>query len=134
MSRFKLQFVTKLNLAFATLVLAVLAIAWFYQDSVKWYEHDVQRITLANDVLKGYQKLSSLTFMELNGLGESVSRGNSGDLSERRPGASALREAVSDLRQGVAEEVDFVGVGDASEELAHVVEIERLVEEIIRYQ
>jgi signal transduction histidine kinase len=132
MSRFKLQFVSKFNLAFATLMLSVLAITWFYQDSVKWYEHDVQRLTLANDVLKGYQKLSSLTFMELNALSKSVSRGNSGDLSERGPGSSALREAVSDLRQGIAKEVDFVGVGDASEELAHVVEIERLVEEIIR--
>ena len=132
MSRFKFQFVSKFNLAFATLMLAALTIAWFYHDSVKWYEHDVQRITLTSDVLQGYQKLSSLTFMELSALSDSVLLGNSSDLSERGPGASALREAVSVVRQGVAEEVALGGSGDSGEELEQVVEIERLVEEIIR--
>ncbi|MFC1695155.1 sensor histidine kinase [Pseudomonadota bacterium] len=132
MSRFKFQFVSKFNLAFAALMLAALAISWLYLDSVKWYEHDVQRITLANDVLQGYQKLSSLTFMELSALSDSILGRNSSDLSERGPGALALREAVSVVRQGVAEEVALGGGGDAGEELEHVIEIERLVEEIIR--
>ena len=132
MSRFRFQFVSKFNLAFATMTLAALAIAWFYNDSVKWYEQDVQRITLANDVLQSYQKLSGLAFMELSALNDSILPGNSSDLSERGPGASALREAVSVVRQGVTKEVEFDAGGDAGEELEHVVEIERLVEEIIR--
>ena len=113
------------------MTLAALAIAWFYNDSVKWYEQDVQRITLANDVLQSYQKLSSLTFMELSALNDSALPGSS-NLSEQGPGASALREAVSVVRQGVTKEVEFDVGGDAGEELEHVVEIERLVEEIIR--
>ncbi len=48
MLRFKLQFIRKFHLAFAILMLATLAIAWFYNESVNWYKHDVQRITLAN--------------------------------------------------------------------------------------
>ncbi|MFC1719940.1 sensor histidine kinase [Pseudomonadota bacterium] len=131
MSRFKFQFISKFRMAFTTLMLAALAIAWLYNDSVNWHEHDVQRITLANDVVQSYQKLSDLTFMELSALSDSVLQGNSGDLSERGPGASALREAVSVVRQGVAEEVAMRG-RDTGEELEQVDEIERLVEEIIR--
>jgi len=91
------------------LLLATLAIAWFYNDRIKRYKYDVQQITLANKVLHGYQQLASLTFMELAALSDRVLLGNSRDLSERGPGAAALRKAISVVRQGIAEEVAFHG-------------------------
>ena len=62
MQRFKLQFIREFNLALAMLLLAALAIAWYYNDSIKLYKHDVQQITRANNVLQGYQQLANLIF------------------------------------------------------------------------
>jgi two-component system OmpR family sensor kinase len=132
MLRFKLQFAREFHLALAMLLLATLAIAWFYNDSIKQHKDDVQQITLANNVLQGYLQLANLTFRELGGLRDKALLGESSDLTERGPGASALRSAISAVRQGIAQKVAFRKGRDESEELEQAVEIEHLVEEIIR--
>ena len=132
MVRFKLQFVREFQLALATLLLATLAIVWFYNDSIKQHKDDVQRITLANNVLQGYLQLANLSFRELGSLNDKALLGESSDLTERGPGASALRSAISAARQSIAQKVAFRKGSNESEELARAVEIERLVEEIIR--
>ena len=132
MQRFKLQFIREFHLALAMLLLATLAIAWFYNDSIKRYKHDLQQITLANKVLQSYQQLSNLTFRELAVLSDSVLLGDSNELSEQGPGASALREAISNVRRGIAEQVALRGSDDEAGEPEQAVEIENLVEEIIR--
>jgi signal transduction histidine kinase len=130
MGRLRTHFSRKLHLAFSAMLLITLALAWYFYDSVKWYEYDVQRIALANDVLQGYQQVSNLTFRELNALGESVVRGSPGGGWELN--ASTLREAISGVHQGIAAELAFARDAGNVQKLEALVEIERVVEEVIR--
>ena len=132
MARFKSQFTRKLHVAFATMLTITLALAWYFSDSVKWYQYDVERITLANNVLQGYQEVTKLTYQELNSLGESVERGDASGLTDWQTRTTTLREAISRVRQGIAAEVAFDQNASEGEELESLVEIERAVEEIIR--
>jgi two-component system OmpR family sensor kinase len=132
MARFATQFTRKLHVAFATMLLITLALAWYFSDSVRWYQYDVERIALANIVLHGYQEVSILTFQEFNDLEESVARGDISGLADWQTRATALREAISRVRQGIAAEVAFDQNASQGEELESLVEIERAVEEIIR--
>ncbi len=132
MARFATQFTRKLHVAFATMLLITLALAWYFSDSVKWYQYDVERIALANVVLHGYQEVSILTFQELNDLEESVARGDASGLADWQTRATSLRAALSRVRLGIAEEVAFDQNAGGGEELESLVEIERAVEEIIR--
>ncbi len=132
MALFTTQFTHKLYVAFATMLLITLALAWYFNDSVKWYQHDVERIALANSVLQGYLEVSNQTYQELNALGESVMRGDTSGLPDWRTRATILREAISTIRQGIAAEVAFKQNAGEGKELETLVEIERVVEEIIR--
>ena len=132
MQHFKLQFIRKSQLAFAMLMLATLAFVWIYTDRVRWHEHSMERIILANQVLQSYQALSNLVSRELGAMSEGVLTGEGNALPGPGPGALALREAVSIVRQRIVQETAFPGTGDASAKLEHVLEIERLLEEIIR--
>ncbi len=108
MELLKTRFSRKLHVAFAFLQFIILELAWYFYDSMKWYEHDVQRIAMANDVLQGYQEVSILTFRELNALGEMVVRGDADKISDRGLGAETLRQAISRLRQVFAILIDNV--------------------------
>lgn len=119
-------------MAFATLLAITMALAWYFYVSVKWYEHDVQRISMANNVLQGYQQVSILTFRELNDLGEKVVLGEIDEIEDRKLRISILRQAVSRVRQGIATVVAFDGTSYAGGDLETLVDIERVVEEIIR--
>jgi signal transduction histidine kinase len=132
MATLRTRFSRKLHVAFATLLLISMALAWYFYDTVKWYEHDVQRIALANNLLQGYQEVSRITFQQLNELGDLVSRGEAESTAEQALRDSALRNSVSRVRQGITAELAF-DRGDATGgELETLVDIERVVEEIIR--
>jgi signal transduction histidine kinase len=126
------RFSRKLHAAFATLSLVTLGLAWYFHDSVNWYRHDVQRISMANDVLQAYQQLSVLTFRELNDLGERVGSQRASDTGLAADRGPILRNAISRIRQGIAAELAFARQPGESEELEALVDIERVVEEIIR--
>lgn len=128
----KTRFSRKLHMAFAALLLVTLALAWYFYDSVTWYEHDVQRIAMANDVLQGYQQISILTFRELNELGERTVNGAAPEATDQAFRDKTLRNAVSQVRQAIAAEVAFDQNPARSEELETLVGIERVVEEVIR--
>jgi len=132
MERFKLQFIRKFHLAFAMLMLATLASVWIYNDRVNFYKQSIEQMTMANNALQGYQELFNLVSRELRAMSESVLEGDSRALSEPGLVTSVLREVVSIVRQDIAEEAAFSGNGDASTALEQVLEIERVVEEIIR--
>ena len=114
------------------MLLITLALAWYFYDSVKWYEYDVQRIAMANSVLQGYQRVSILTFSELNALGERVLGGSEEVASRQEIRDKTLRRAISKVRQGIAARLAFDQNTSQSEELEALVDIERVVEEIIR--
>jgi signal transduction histidine kinase len=132
MPRFKSQFIRELYVAFATLMLVTLAIAWYFNESVKWSQSEFQRSALTNKVLQDYQELSNLTLSELIALSNRILLGDRNGLSEQGSSPAALREALSNVREGVAAEIDLGGSayqGDGPELLD---EIERQVEEFIR--
>jgi signal transduction histidine kinase len=132
MAQIRTRFSRKLHVAFGVMLLITLCLAWYFLDSVKWYQYDVQRIAMANNVLQAYQEVAKLTFRELNDLGEAVDRGQpvGGDTAEQS--REALRLAISEVRQGIASEAAFNADASEGQELETLVEIERLVEEVIR--
>lgn len=132
MAHFRTRFTRKLHVAFGVMLLITLCLAWYFMDSVKWYQYDVQRIAMSNNVLQAYQEVSNLTFRELNALGEAVVHGEAENANEGDRSSIALRAAISRVRQGIAAEVAFDANAGEEQELEALVEIERLVEEVIR--
>ena len=131
MARFTKQFNDKLHLVFATLLLITLALAWHFYNSVQSYEYDAQRIAMADSALQGYLDVSRLTNQQLNALEDSVVSGDTGDVADWQSRSTTLREAVSRVREGFAGGGVFDQKAAKGEELESLVEIERVVEEII---
>lgn len=132
MALLKTRFSRKLHVAFAALLLITLALAWYFYDSVKWYQHDVQRIAMSNDVLQNYQQVSNLVFRDLNSLGERVMHSAVEGESDQMVREDTLRKAISRVRHGIASEVAFDGDTGEGQDLEILGDIERVVEEIIR--
>jgi signal transduction histidine kinase len=132
MKRFKLKFIRELYVAFALLLLAILAISWYFNYNVKRHRLDVQRFTLTNNILQAHQDVSNLTLRELNALSNSVLLGDASSLPPRESTASALREALSRTRHGVTAEIAFGWNTYEGGEPEFLVEIEHRVEELIR--
>lgn len=132
MALLKTRFSRKLHVAFATLLSITLALAWYFYDSVKWYQHDVQRIALSNDVLQNYQQVSTLVFRELHLLGEQVMLGVTESEAVQTVREDILRKAISRVRHGITAEVAFDGDLSEGQDLEILGDIERVVEEIIR--
>jgi len=132
MARFNLKFIRELQLAFAALMLVTLATAWYFNENVKRSGYEVQRVTLANNVMQGYLELSNLTLKELNALSDGVLLGEATSLQGRESSASALQEVISRVRHGVMAEVTFGWNTYEGGEPTFLVDIERQVEELIR--
>jgi two-component system OmpR family sensor kinase len=132
MGRLRTRFSRKLHVAFSAMLLITLALAWYFLDSVKWYEYDVQRIALANQILEAYEEVSNLTFRELNALGEKLVRGSGDSAADREATVNLLRNAVTHVRQGIAAELAFDQDASDVQKLEALEEIERVVEEVIR--
>ncbi|MDX1557182.1 MAG: hypothetical protein R3212_14225, partial [Xanthomonadales bacterium] len=58
---FSTRFSSKLFVAFGAMLLVMLALAWYFHDTVEWYEHDIGEIARTNDVLQDYQSLARQT-------------------------------------------------------------------------
>lgn len=132
MKPWKTGFNRKLHLAFGVLLVSTLGLAWYFYDSVKWYEYDVQRIALANRVLQDYLEVANLTYRELNELGESVAIGEAVSPDQWAQRMQWLRGSVSKVRMGIGEEVALEGTQQEIAELETLEDIERLVEEVLR--
>lgn len=132
MALLKTRFSRKLHVAFISLLLITLALAWYFYDSVKWYEYDVQRVSHASNILHAYQEVSSLTYRELNALSDRLAKLEVEDPVDSRLREQRLRGAIARVRQGIAAEVAFNGNIDQASGLEPLVGIDRVVEEIIR--
>jgi two-component system OmpR family sensor kinase len=132
MTRFKLKFIREIYMAFALLILAILAISWYFNENVRRHRLDVQRFTLGNNILQGYQDISNLTLRELNALSNSVLLGDASSMLNRESSTSALREALSRVRHGVASEIAYGWSTYEGGEPKFLAEIEYQVEELIR--
>ncbi|MDX1461205.1 MAG: HAMP domain-containing sensor histidine kinase [Xanthomonadales bacterium] len=132
MMKLKSRFSRKLHVVFAAMLGITLALAWYFHDSVRWYQHDMQRIALANNVLLAYRDLSKMTFEQFFELSQRVQSGQSYDQAELEFLDVRLRRSVTRVRQGIAAEVAFESSTQQSVELEALGPIERVVEEIIR--
>ena len=131
MAASKTSFSRKLHLAFGAMLIITLALAWYFYDSVQWFEYDVERITVANSVLNGHRTLSSQTAQKISLIEESVANERISDLPRWHDNVQVLRTAIIDIRHALAEENELQGTAAGSGTMDTLNEMESLVEAII---
>lgn len=111
--------------------LITLALAWYFYDSVHWFEYDVERITVANSVLNGHRIFSTQTAQKLSLIEESVDNETIGDLPRWHDNIQLIRKSISDIRLALAEENELRSDGAEAGAMDILNEMEGLVEVII---
>ncbi len=127
----KTSFSLKLHFAFGAMLVITLALAWYFYDSVQWFEYDVERVTIANSVLNGDRILAAQTAQKISMIEDSVANERIGDLARWHDNVQSLRTAIVDIRRAVSEENELHSVGTVAAEMETLNEMERLVEVII---
>lgn len=127
----KTSFSRKLHLAFGAMFIITLALAWYFYDSVQWFEYDVERITVANAVLNGQRVLSGQTTQKLSLIEESVANEAIGDLPRWHDNVRILRTTIIDIRHALGKETELQNPGAETGDVEVFNEIEGLVEAII---
>ena len=127
----KSSFSRKLHLAFGAMLIITLALAWYFYDSVHWFEYDVERITVANSVLNGHRILSTQTEQKLSLIEDSVANETIGDLPRWHDNVQVLRTSIIDIRLALAEENELRSAGVEAGAMDALNEMEGLVEAII---
>jgi two-component system OmpR family sensor kinase len=131
MAAMKTRFSRKLHVAFGVMLTVTLALSWYFYDSVKWFEFDVERITIANSVLNGHRTLSAQTSQKLSLIDESVANEAVRDLPRWHENTRVLRSAILDIRQSLEDENVLRRVDRETDEMEVLDEMEALVETII---
>jgi len=127
----KTSFSRKLYLAFGAMLVITLALAWYFYDSVKWFEYDVERITNANAVLNAHRILSEQTDLKLSLIEDSVANEAIGDLPRWHDNNQVLRATIIDIRHALSQGNELRNTGSEAGEMDILGEMESLVETII---
>jgi len=131
MSAMKTKFSRKLHVAFGAMLAITLALAWYFYDSVQWFEFDVERITIANSVLNGHRTLSAETAKKLSLIDASIASGEVGDLPRWHNNIRVLRSSIVGIRQALADENVLRRVDRDTDEMDVLNEMGSFVETII---
>jgi len=131
MAAIKTKFSRKLHLAFGTMLVITLALAWYFYDSVQWFEYDVERITIANSVLNDYRTISAQGAQKLSLIEESTDKGEISDLPRWHDIDRNLRAAIHAIRQSLIEENALQSVDQITGDQTDLDELEGLVETLI---
>ena len=131
MAAMKTRFSRKLHMAFGAMLAITLSLAWYFYDSVQWFEYDVERIALANSVLNGHKALAAQTGYKIRLIEESVSSGAVGDLQQWQDNERELRATIAQIRQAYADGNILRNAEPDSVNLELLNELENLVESII---
>lgn len=126
------RFARKLLAAFGAMLLVILALAWYFYDSVEWYEHDIQRIALGNQVLQNYQALAVQTWQAVNATDRATPETHNAQAWAIQ--ADSLRATVQAIRSGIQNEAEFREPGDADDSasrLEHLADIEQVLDQIL---
>lgn len=129
----KMRFSRKLHIAFGAMLTITLALAWYFYISVEWFEHDVERITIANSVLNGHRILSAQTEKKLSLIDESVAAGGVSDISQWQDNVRVLRATLAGIRRALDDESTLVGADSQTDEVGMLNEMEALIESFIAY-
>ncbi len=131
MTLMKTRFSRKLHLAFGAMLTITLALAWYFYDSIQWFEYDVEHITIANSVLNGHHTLSNQTAQKLSLIDDSIAAGAISDLPRWHDNTQVLRVAIIGLQQAITDKNTLRGADHETDEMAVLNEMETLVEAII---
>ena len=126
------RFARKLHAAFAAMLVVILALAWYFYDSVEWYEHDIQRIALGNQVLQNYQALAAQTWQAVNAIDRVTASDH--DAAAWEAQADSLRLLVQSIRSDIQAEAELgeTGGDDAANRLEQLADIELVLEQILQ--
>lgn len=131
MTAVKTRFSRKLHMAFGAMLAITLALAWYFYDSVQWFEYDVERIALSNSVLSGHRALAAQTEQKLGFIEESVALGAIGNLPQWQENIRVLRAIFAQIRQAITDEEALRSAEINTREIEDLDELESLVETII---
>ncbi len=131
MTASKTRFSRKLHLAFGAMLAITLALAWYFYDSVQWFEHDVERIALANSVLNSHRLLAAQTEQQLALIRKSIAAEKVADLPQWQENIHALRATIKQIRSALADRTALRGADFDRHELDDLKVLENLVENII---
>jgi len=131
MKAIKTRFSRKLNMAFGAMLVITLALAWYFYDSVQWFQYDVDRISKANALLNGHRTLSTQTEQKLNLIQDSLALGAVADLPQWQGNISALRDSIKVIKQTHVDGNLLRQAEPDNYELDELEELETLVETII---
>jgi len=131
MAVMKTRFSRKLHVAFGAMLAITLALAWYFYDSVQWFEYDVERITIANSVLNGHRTLSAQTARKLSLIDEAVASGDVSDLPAWHENVRLQRQAIIGVRSALSDENVLHRLDTETDEMLVLNEMESLVEAII---
>jgi len=95
----KTRFSRKLHIALAAMLAITLGLAWFFYDSVQWFEYDVERIALANTVLNSHRQLAAETEQKIRLIEVSVAAGQVTDFPHWQENIRSLGSSLADSRQ-----------------------------------
>ncbi len=113
------------------MLLVTLGLAWYFQDTVQWYEHDIQQIAHANDVLQNYQALARQTSGLLNDMNAAVAEGPAYDASQWPLKVQAVREVAEALRRDLGSPISDNSEQPAGAGLSSLADLERVLDQIL---
>lgn len=131
MAAIKTRFSRKLHIAFGAMLATTLALAWYFYDSVQWFEYDVERITIANSILNDYRTVAAQGAQKFSLIEESIERGEISDLPQWHEIDRSLRAAVDGIRQSLAEESALHSIDQNIDDPEALDELEVLIVKII---
>lgn len=127
----KTRFSRKLHMAFAAMLAITLGLAWFFYDSVQWFEYDVERIALANTALSGYRQLATETQQKIRLIETSVAAGKVTDFTEWQNNIRALSSSLVDIRRTYNSATALRGAEPDESKAEMLVELKAVIEAII---
>ena len=122
---------SKILLAGSVLVIVVIAMASLLYVSASRYEYHLQRNTVANQVLSGFQSISDHAYRKLNAMGQIGSQGEVGNVAARIENEQRLWDALATTRTSLNDGFALDPNSNRTEKLARLAQIESIVEEII---
>jgi len=116
------------------MLVVTLVLAWYFYDTVKWYQHDVRQIALGNQILQNYQTLTNQTWGLLNAMGEGVTAGKGANPRRWGVAAESLRRTSEAIRGDIEAEAALRGTDGAADQLKRLADIDQVINRIVGAQ
>lgn len=125
-------YTTRLHVAFATMLLITLALAWYFYNSAKWYQHDMTKVNQASQILQDYQSISDRILLMRINMEERIIGVSARGFEQDQLEVAALRGTIIDLRAQMHAEMNLSATPTDNRKLQRLGDIEKIVEQIIK--